>query len=133
MILLIISYIATAIIIFSYAYMVKTKNVNQFNWVNFLTAAPLVILAIIAGAIPNAIISGFFGLVGLYGIIESYNDSRKEKLQKFQEEVYWGQRVMAICPDTSKINSLTDVKDGYGGMSIFIDKDRQPDFVGKNG
>jgi hypothetical protein len=67
--LVLISYIATAAVLISYAYMVKTENIKQFNWINFISATPLVALAIMSGAIPNAIISAFFGVVGLYGVI----------------------------------------------------------------
>lgn len=84
MLLEIISYGATLLVLVSYAYMVKTGNERQFNTINFISAFPLVLLGIKLGAIPNAILSASFGIIGAAGITKAWKNADKERREPDQ-------------------------------------------------
>jgi len=69
MLLTVLSWIATISVLVSYAVMVRTGWLRQFNVTNFVANFPLVIGAVTAGLFANAFLSGAFGLIALWGLL----------------------------------------------------------------
>lgn len=80
-----IGYLAMASVLISYGYMKATGKFEQFDWVNFLASIPLVILAFSTGAVPNALLSMAFGVIGVVGIGNAYR--KRNRISKRPGEI----------------------------------------------
>lgn len=66
-----IAFMAMLTVLLSYAYMTKTGNQKQFNYVNVVTSLPLFFTGLMIGAYAHAVLSLFFGIVGAYAVFKN--------------------------------------------------------------
>lgn len=69
MILLLASWVGALACLLGYVVLVKTKNVDIYNAINLGAALPLVISAAVGGLYPQALLSAFYGVVALIGVL----------------------------------------------------------------
>lgn len=72
-----ITWIATAVILGTYAGMQRGYSSRAFDWANAIGCVPLVAMDLIVGAVPAAVISVCFGAIAWYGILAAWREKRR--------------------------------------------------------
>ena len=72
--LLIASYVASLAVISTYLGLALGWSALRFHWANAIGCVPIIAFSVSVGAYPSAVLSLFFGLVGLVAIVTGVDE-----------------------------------------------------------